>query len=157
MADAIGAPVDLVEFVGAWTPIPPRLQSALGRAHAGLGASAVLGPRVFERAGRIELRIGPLGLARFARLPDDAEAMAELRRAVLFAAGHELEVDLRLVLRRDEVPEARLGGCRLGRTAWLGHDRGRDAHDLRIARVVGRPSAGAHPDARSGAALEAAA
>ena len=141
LSDAIGVPVELREFVGRWTPIPPRLRTRLGRAHTALGASVVLNARVFERRDRVELRVGPLDAARFGRLLDDETTMDELRHAVLFALGHELEVDLRLVLRADEVPDARLGGCRLGRTTWLRHDRRRDADDLRLAGVIGcRPA-----------------
>jgi type VI secretion system protein ImpH len=42
----------------------------------------------------------------------------------------ELEWDVQLVLRADEVPRAHLGsGSRLGQSAWMGHYDGPDADD----------------------------
>ena len=46
-----------------------RLQSRLGGPNAVLGRGAALGPRVFSRQQRIEVRIGPLGLADYPALP----------------------------------------------------------------------------------------
>lgn len=62
----------------------------------------------------------------------DGDALRLLRALVHLAAGPELDWDARLVLRREEVPAARLdGAARLGWTSWLwtGH-RARDAGDL---------------------------
>lgn len=137
LSDVIGARVELVEFVGIWAEIPRRLQSRLGTADARLGRSAVVGPRVFDRRSRAELRVGPLDLAGFTRLIDDATVRGGLRRALLVAAGHEMEFDLRPVLAGVAVPEPRLGACRLGRTTWIGRRSGADADDLRLTRVVG--------------------
>jgi len=136
LSDVIGAPVALREFVGVWTEIPAPLQSRLGHAHAGLGTGAVVGKRVFERQARVEIGVGPLGLAEFEALLDDKDARDRLRRALLFALGTEIEADLRLVLARDAVPPARLGTSRLGRTAWLTPRAPRDADDLRLRRVT---------------------
>ena len=138
LADVVGAPVELIEFVGTWTEVPPALQTRLGRAHAGLGRATVLGRRVFERQNRIELRLGPLTLAQFNAFLDSPAVLARVREAVAFTLGQAIEVDLRLVLRRDEVPAPRLGRARLGRTAWLRADHAADPDDLRLPRVLGR-------------------
>src|SRR5690606_23299429 len=61
----LGAPVRLVEFVGEWLVIPRHLQTRVGAAHAALGRGAVAGARVFQRQGRIELRVGPVGLEKY--------------------------------------------------------------------------------------------
>lgn len=137
LADIVGAPVSLVEFVGRWTEIPAHLQSRLGTAFAALGQSAVIGPRSFMRHDRAELRIGPLDLAAYTRLLDDAALAGRLRHAIRFAVGGELEFDLRLVLRRDQVPPARLGQSRIGRTAWLPGGGAQDADDLRLVSYAG--------------------
>ncbi|MEX5729115.1 type VI secretion system protein ImpH [Rhodovulum iodosum] len=139
LSDVIGAPVDLREFVGVWTPIPARLQTRLGQAHAGLGTGAVAGSRSFARHARVEIVVGPLDLPRFTALMQDGPARGDLRRAVLFALGHEIGADLRLVLAADDVPAARLGASRLGRTAWLTPRAPRDADDLRLADVTAPP------------------
>lgn len=136
LGDVLDAPVSLVEFLGTWTGIPPRLQSGLGRQHAGLGRSAVVGARSFQRQTLVELRIGPLPLARFTEFLADPELTARLRHAIRHAMGREMEFDLRLVLAREEIPDARLGQCQLGRTAWLAPKQQQDADDLRLYHVA---------------------
>lgn len=139
LADLLQMPVALVEFVGDWIAIPPALRTRLGTDHAGLGTGAVLGLRSFQRQTRAELRIGPMDLERYDDLSADPRARAVLRRAILFAAGADIEFDLRLVLRRDQVPAARPGACHLGRTAWLEPGRRSDAGDYHIRGFSARP------------------
>ncbi len=136
LGDVLEAPVGLVEFLGTWTEIPPRLQSRLGRAHAELGRSAVVGGRSFQRQTLVELRVGPLTLARFTEFLADPALTGRLRHAIRHAMGREMEFNLRLVLARDQVPDARLGGCQLGRTTWLSPKRQADADDLRLYHVA---------------------
>jgi type VI secretion system protein ImpH len=136
LGDVLEAPVTLVEFLGTWTQIPPRLQSRLGRQHAQLGRSAVVGSRSFQRQTLVELRVGPLSLARFSEFLADAALTARLRHAIRHAMGREMEFNLRLVLAKDDIPDARLGQCQLGRTTWLSPKRQRDADDLRLYHVA---------------------
>ena len=143
VATAIGVPVRIREFVGAWSAIPARLQSRLGAAHATLGRGAALGPRVFSRQQRIEVRIGPLGLADYQRFLPGGSGLADLRLALLHGLGETLDVDVRPMLRRDEIPNARFGTARLGRTAWMKPARTVDAADLRLRAVVGLDTEGA--------------
>lgn len=130
LSDVVGAPVSLTEFVGHWDDIPERLQSRLHGQFAKLGETAVAGARSFSRQMRAELRIGPLTRAQFLRFIDDPKTREALRHAILFAAGHEITFDVRLVLARSDVPAARLGNSRLGTTAWVNPDRNRDADDV---------------------------
>ena len=136
LGDLLDAPVTLVEFLGSWTQIPPRLQSRLGLQHARLGQSAVIGSRSFQRQTLVELRVGPLSLARFTEFLADPALTARLRHAIRHAMGREMEFNLRLVLAREEIPDARLGHARLGRTTWLSPGRERDADDLRLYHVA---------------------
>lgn len=136
LGDVLEAPVTLVEFLGTWTEIPPRLQSRLGKQHAQLGRSAVVGARSFQRQTLVELRVGPLPLSRFAQFLADPALTARLRHAIRHAMGREMEFNLRLVLSREEIPDARLGQCQLGRTTWLSPKRQRDADDLRLYHVA---------------------
>ncbi len=138
LADYLGVPVRLREFVGVWTEIPAPLQTRLGTAHAGLGRGAVIGPRSFQRQNRIELVLGPLTLGQYERFLPGAEGLAGLRRAVRAVIGDGLAVDVRPVLAGAEVPQARIGEARLGRTAWLSPRRRRDAPDLCLRSATGR-------------------
>ncbi|MBN8632074.1 MAG: type VI secretion system baseplate subunit TssG [Rhodobacterales bacterium] len=136
LGDVLEAPVSLVEFLGTWTEVPPRLQSRLGRQHARLGRSAVVGARSFQRQTLVELRVGPLPLTRFTEFLADSALIGRLRHAIRHAMGREMEFNLRLVLSREDVPDARLGQSQLGRTAWLAPKRDRDADDLRLYHVA---------------------
>ncbi len=136
LADAIGVPVTLQEFVGQWDAIPAPLQSRLGHSYCGLGESAVIGARSFSRQNRAELRLGPLSYAEFLALLDDPGTREKLRHAILFAAGHGTSFRVRLVLQAAEVPAARLGDCRLGMNAWVQPRRDQDADDLTLSDVT---------------------
>ncbi|KAF0137812.1 MAG: hypothetical protein FD152_201 [Xanthobacteraceae bacterium] len=136
LSDVLEAPVTLVEFLGFWTEIPPRLQSRLGQQHARLGRSAVVGARSFQRQTLVELRVGPLPLARFTDFLADAELISRVRHAIRHAMGREMEFNLRLVLAKDGIPDTRLGHSQLGRTAWLAPKRREDADDLRLYHIA---------------------
>jgi type VI secretion system protein ImpH len=137
---AVGVPIQVREFVATWSAIPKRLQTRLGTAHAVLGRGAATGPRRFERQGRVELRLGPLPLGDYRAFLPGGRRLATLRLALLHAIGETLDVDVRPILRRADIPAARLGAAELGRVAWLCPGRARDADDLRLRAVVGLPA-----------------
>jgi type VI secretion system protein ImpH len=139
---ALGVQVQVEEFVGTWVALPERLQTRLGRAHAGLGQGAAVGPRIFTRQNRILLHLGPLGMLEYEAFLPGGPRLAALRLALLHAMGEQLDVDVRLLLRRTEVPSARIGTSRLGCTAWLSPKRDADAGDLRMRAVVGLAAEG---------------
>ena len=104
ISEAFKVPVQLKEFVATWMTIPAALQTRLGKEHASLGRSATIGPRSFNRQSRIELRIGPLGYEDFKSFLPGGERLGVLKRAICDLVGEVLDVDLRIVLARDEVP-----------------------------------------------------
>ncbi|MBZ9794824.1 type VI secretion system baseplate subunit TssG [Mesorhizobium sp. ES1-4] len=138
LADAFRVPVQLKEFVAAWMTIPAALQTRLAKAHAVLGRGATIGPRVFSRQSRIELRVGPLGLEDFKAFLPGGRRLGLFKKAVRDMIGETLDVDLRIVLARDAVPPPRIGTVQLARTAWLARpaERG-DADDMRLRTIVG--------------------
>lgn len=138
LAAALNVPVQLKEFVASWIDVPAHLQSRVGLAHAGLGRGATIGPRVFTRQSRVELRIGPVGLETYRSFLRGGAKLPMLKRLVRDLVGDQFDVDLRLVLARDAVPAAKIGGVELGRTGWLARPRERgDADDLRMRTIVG--------------------
>lgn len=142
LSDAVGAPVALKEFVGEWVDIPAHLQSSTGRKgqYNALGVTASIGPRSFQRQARVEIRVGPISLEDFSDFLPGGRKLDIIRKSVLYVVGQNLTVDMRLVLKRDEVPEPKLGGIRLGQTSWLG-ETGEDRDDYRMSGVVGRLAA----------------
>ena len=141
LADAVGVPVTLHEFVGQWDTIPTALQSRLGHSYCGLGETTVIGGRSFSRQNCAELQLGPLNRTQFLALLDDPNTRDKLHHAFIFAAGHEISMRIRLVLEAAEVPAARLGECRLGLTTWIQPRRDQDASDLTLWDVTGTRSA----------------
>lgn len=138
LSEAFQVPVRLREFVASWLVIPAALQTRLGKAHAGLGRGATIGPRVFSRQSRVEIEIGPLDLNTYKSFLPGSRRLASLKRAVRDLMGETLDVDLRLVLARADIPPARLGEAALTRTAWLAPPLERDdARDMRLRTIVG--------------------
>jgi type VI secretion system protein ImpH len=139
LSEALDVPVHLQEFLPSWMEVPAHLQTRINGRHAALGRSAGMGPRIFQRQSRVELRIGPVDLKTFTELLPGQEKLKVLKKAVRELVGGVLDVDLRVVLAREEVPAAALGQSRLARTGWLAPPRDMgDAGDMLIRTLVGR-------------------
>ena len=136
-----GVPVRVEQFQGHWMPLGRDERSRLMRdGQPALGRGAVLGRTVWDVQHKFRIVIGPLHWERFASLLPGGEPLEQLRALVRQFVGFEFAWDLRLILRREDVPswklaaarEARVG--RLGRTAWLNtrksFQRDSDAGDL---------------------------
>jgi len=138
LAEALNVSVQLKEFIGVWTAVPAQLQSRLGSAFASLGGGATIGPRIFQRQSRVELRVGPVGLKDFEAFLPGGRRLQLLRTAIQELVGDVLDVDVRIVLAREEIPAAKLGSARLARTTWLPQKGERaDAEDMLMRVAVG--------------------
>lgn len=103
--------------------IPDEQQSRLGQGTAQLGQAAVLGVQVRDRGGKFRLHLLELDWDAFHAFLPAGTQHAALRALLRFTLRDQLDYDLRLHLRRDELREWRLGAaspCRLGWTTWLG-------------------------------------
>ncbi|WP_425093568.1 type VI secretion system baseplate subunit TssG [Tropicimonas sp. S265A] len=131
--------VSVKQFVGEWMTLEPsdcwRLQPASRRRHRGLGRSYHLGTRVWSRASKFGLRIGPMNLDEYTSLLPGGPRFAQLVAIVRNYAGNAMSFDVVLVLAKDEVPEPTLGGeVRLGYNMWIGQrPKMEDADDLVVA------------------------
>jgi type VI secretion system protein ImpH len=126
----LGLPARIEEFRFQRLDVPERLRARLGAAR--LGRDAHLGRSLPDRAHRFRVRLGPMGLEDYEALLPGGELLRSVVALVVLFQGRALDFDLLFVLRREEVPAARLGGrARLGWTAWLASSRrARDAEDL---------------------------
>ena len=126
VGELFGVEARVEEFIGEWLELAPSRQGRLGgnEHNAVLGSTLVVGHSVFERGHKFRLVVGPLGLAQYLTfLPDagDGGALARVVALVRTYAGDALGWDIRLILRRDEVPSLRLGEQgQMGWTSWLG-------------------------------------
>ena len=115
-------PVRIEQFVGHWMPIPAQGHTRLGKIDTGnrLGTSAVLGKSVWDCQHRFRLVFGPLDYADYLRLLPGAPGMRRLQAWVRQYAGIALDWDVRLVLKKAQVPQLKLGTMQLGWTTYLG-------------------------------------
>jgi type VI secretion system protein ImpH len=141
ISDWLGMKVEVVEFAGAWLPLPldQRTRVAANGAWCRLGMEAVAGVRAWDPQARIILRIGPLDLKGFQRLLPDRVALHRLVSLVRAYVGFELGFAINPVLAAREVPPLLLTGTtdpppRLGWNTWIpgpegGYARSQDAAD----------------------------
>jgi type VI secretion system protein ImpH len=136
-------PARLEEFVGHWLLLAPRDRTYLGRQGQSLGASAVVGARVWDHQSKFRIHLGPLSLRQYESFlpatrraaegePSHPTPLRKLVDWVRFYLCLELDWDLRLHLKQAEVPALRLGvKGQLGWTTWLGtRSSASDAGDL---------------------------
>nr|WP_277589077.1 type VI secretion system baseplate subunit TssG [Pseudomonas chlororaphis] len=132
LEDYFGVPVSIEEYVGQWLELPQRSQ--LGVALCSLGSDLSLGTHVWDRQHKFRIRLGPLSLEQYRRLLPGQESFGELAAWVAEYQGEELDWEVNLLLRHQEVPHIDLDGqTRLGFDTWLGSPS-TDAGDLLLAR-----------------------
>lgn len=126
LQDYFGVPVQVSQFTGQWLTLPEESRSRLGRRADGASTvgSAVLGARVWDQQAGFRLRIGPLDFERFEDFLPSGTAFAPLAELARFFVGQELDFNVQLVLRKEQVPRCPLGdtgphGPRLGWSTWL--------------------------------------
>lgn len=127
LTDYFEVPVTVEQFVGGWLPLGRQDQCAVGLredASTQLGLGAVVGDEMWDPQGRVRLRIGPLSRARYDEFLPGGGALDRLRSLVRFYTDDQFDVDVQLVLARDEVPACVLGSqddgaLPLGWATWL--------------------------------------
>ncbi|MEM7060512.1 MAG: type VI secretion system baseplate subunit TssG [Pseudomonadota bacterium] len=129
LSECLKVPVQVEEFAASWMEIPTEIQTRLGKRHSRLAETATVGKRVFDRQGAIEIRLGPLSFDEYQDFLPGGEKRAALQRALDFALSREVTATLRFVLKKQDVPRARIGACAVGHTAWLSPKDDRRAND----------------------------
>jgi len=129
LSDWLGRNVEVVQFAGAWLPLPAdqRTSLAVGR-HPGawnrLAVDAAIGVRAWDPQARIILRIGPLDYPSFAALLPDHSGLQRLVSLVRAFLGYETGFAVNPVLAGPEVPILQLDrdadpAPRLGWNTWI--------------------------------------
>ncbi|HKS15678.1 MAG TPA: type VI secretion system baseplate subunit TssG [Planctomycetota bacterium] len=133
-----GLQVEIEQFAGRWLDIPPEERSRLGASRSRLGADLTIGSRIFDRGASFRVRFDKLGLSDFLALLPPGEKTAELEEIVDRFNSDSLDYEVKLWLRREEVPSLRLGGPegRLGWSTWIG--RPPDANQSLSYKMKGR-------------------
>lgn len=143
LSDHFRVPVRVEALVGRHLVLDEDERTALGGPGLGrnnvLGESVVVGARVWDRQSTFALHIGPLTLRQFLGFLPIGRSHGDIQALTRFYVGEHLDFDLRLNLRPEEVPQARLGrtdGAYLGWTSWL--KRSPDSRQPGLARLAVR-------------------
>jgi len=119
-----GLPVEIEEFTGDWLELPPENRWRLGYSTdvSQLGSTSIVGRRVFQRAQKFRIVLGPLERPEFQSLLPGTPKLTRLAHFVRTYIGDELTWDVKLVLKPEERRQLALGkgGSRLGYDSWLG-------------------------------------
>jgi type VI secretion system protein ImpH len=126
LTDYFQVPVAINQFMGAWLTLDEGDWTRIGASGANnlLGKSALAGRKVWDQQSGFRVKLGPLEFEQFDRLLPSGKAYPTLVQLTKLFAGPELDFDVQLIMKREEVPAARLGETpayspRLGWTTWL--------------------------------------
>jgi type VI secretion system protein ImpH len=126
LGDYFEVPVEVQQFTGAWYGLDRSTQCSMRdeeSASAQVGSGAVVGDAVWDRQGRVRIRIGPLGMDRYNDFLPQGNAYASLRAITRFFSNQCLDFEVQLVLDRSQVPGVELDldssqPARLGWVSW---------------------------------------
>jgi len=111
--------VKVTQFIGRWYDVPDGQQTTLGMSNALLGATAMVGARVWQRDLRMRLTIGPMSGADFESFLPGGQAADALEKMLTMFTSLCLEYEVRLVLRAADVEGICLTPGRTnGRLGW---------------------------------------
>jgi type VI secretion system protein ImpH len=126
LIDYFDVPVEIEQFIGRWHSIDKDTQcffSDTGSDSERLGFGTVIGDEIWDQQSGLRIRLGPLTLNQYLEFLPDGPAHQPLRALIRFFAGNELDCEVQLVLKKDEVPRCELGdnspaAPRLGWLTW---------------------------------------
>ena len=136
IADYFQVPVKIQQFVGHWLELSSDSMTRLGESPAtgALGVTAVIGSRIWDCQHKFRIIIGPLSYADYRRLLPGGDSLKRLVALVRNYQDDSLSWDLKLILKKDEVPPLQLGQAgELGWTSWsTTRPLEQDADDLEL-------------------------
>lgn len=122
LSDFFKLPVRIEQFVGHWMTLPDdsRCRLRSGIEAQVLGQTTLLGSQVWNCQHKFRIEIGPLDLAQFRQMLPGSASATRLVDWVRNYLGLAFDWDVRLILKKQEVPRLALGrGASLGWTTWL--------------------------------------
>jgi type VI secretion system protein ImpH len=127
LADYFDIPVELEPFIGAWRSLAEPDQCVFGGEFpesTALGFGAVVGEEIWDQGSRVRLKLGPLSAQQYRDFLPTGKAWPALRAIVRSFCGYDLEFEVQLILRREDVPAFELrppaeNALYLGWLTWL--------------------------------------
>ncbi|WP_224960691.1 type VI secretion system baseplate subunit TssG [Geomonas subterranea] len=119
----LGVDADVEPFVPRTVNLEPSDRTMLGQNNCLLGVDAVCGSQTCDIQSTFRLCLGPMAFHDFIDLSSELR-LKQLVPLIRFLVGPEYEFEVRLFLRKEEIPGCRLGAAttdaaRLGRSTWL--------------------------------------
>lgn len=126
LSDYFDVPVEIDQFVGAWHTLDRETQCCFDKANSyseQLGVGAIVGDEIWDQQSGVRIRIGPLDMPRYLDFLPNGTAYRPLKSLTRLFSGGEMDFEIQLVLKREEVPACELGQAgdaapQLGWTSW---------------------------------------
>jgi type VI secretion system protein ImpH len=127
LSDYFDVPVRVEPLIGAWYRLDAETQCCLDGTESvsqQLGDGAVVGDETWDQHSRVRIVIGPLSLAQYGEFLPTGSAFESLRALTKFYSNEAFEFEVKLVLRKEEVPKCELtaepgAGVQLGWVSWV--------------------------------------
>jgi len=111
LGDYFDIPVEIEPFMGTWRTLAEPDHCIVGSEapeSTQVGLGAVVGEEVWDQGSRVRLKLGPLSFAQYNDFLPTGAAWPALRAIVRSFCGYDLEFEVQLFLRREEVPYCQL-------------------------------------------------
>lgn len=126
LSDYFEVPVTVDQFVGAWYRLAESDQCCFLTQNSyseQVGVGAIVGDEIWDQNSGIRVQFGPLTLEQYRMFLPHGSAYAEAQQLTRLYAGPELDFEIQLILKREEVPAFELEEMtpvspQLGWTTW---------------------------------------
>jgi len=111
LGDYFDIPVEVEPFIGTWRTLAEPDHCVFGSEvpeSTQVGLGAVVGEEIWDQGSRVRLKLGPLSAVRYAEFLPNGAAWPALRAIARTFCGNDLEFEVQLILRREEVPACQL-------------------------------------------------
>lgn len=113
-------------FINRMLHLSEEDRTRIGAANSRLGEDTVCGSFVWENQTKFRVHLGPMGFGRFLDFIPTGSLLGPIFALVRYQAGVEFELEIRVHVRRKEVPGCVLGSdapsaSRLGWSTWIKH------------------------------------
>lgn len=127
LRDYFEVPAEVEQFTGAWYRLDRDSLCWMeedDRESQRLGRGAVVGDEIWDQQSRVRIKVGPLTLSQYCSFLPDGTAFEPLKAILKFFSNDEIDFEVQLVLKREEVPKCDTGyegdaAPRLGWVSWL--------------------------------------
>ena len=142
LTDYFGVPFEVVPFVGTWRKLGSSDQCVFGddSESTAVGIGVIVGDEIWDQQSRVRLRIGPLTIRQYRDFLPVGSAFPALRALTRTYCGNDIEFEIQLILRAEDVPPCRVDEeaadtPRLGWSTWV-KSRPSPEHDRDDARFL---------------------